>query len=133
TFNAINFSLDYNDLSGANFTGTSQVVSVFLCPSSPNAGTGRESLGDPNATLIEAAGPGYGLTDYAATCYTDIDPLGQTGQPGSTVVVPYRNKFARVDGLLKQGKTRLGEATDGLSNTIAIAELAGRDASFVSQ
>ena len=133
TFNAINFSLDYNDLSGSNYTGTAQVVSIFLCPSSPNANTGRDALGDPNGALFEAAGPGYGLTDYAATVYTDIDPLGQTGQPGSTPVVPYRNKLARVDGLLKQGKTRLAEATDGLSNTLAIAEVAGRDASFVSQ
>ncbi len=132
-FNAINFSLDYNDLSGANYTGTSQVVSAFLCPSSPNAAAGRDALGDPYASPVEAAGPGYGLTDYGATCYTDIDPLGQTGQPGSTLVVPYRNKNARVDGLLKQGKTRLSECTDGLSNTIAIAEVAGRDASFVSQ
>jgi len=138
-FNAINFSLDYNDASGANYTGTAQVVSTFLCPSSPSANSGREATGDPtaisgpNPSPIEAAGPGYGLTDYGATCYTDIDPLGQTGQPGSTVVVPYRNKNARVDGLLKQGKTKLSEATDGLSNTIAIAEVAGRDASFVSQ
>ena len=87
----------------------------------------------PMAQPFENSGPGYGLTDYGATCYTDIDPLGQTGQPGATPVVPYRNKLARVDGLLKQGQTRLAECTDGLSNTITIGEAAGRDASFVSQ
>ena len=48
-------------------------------------------------------------------------------------VVPYRNKLARVDGLLKQGKTTIAECTDGLSNTLAIAEVAGRNASYVSQ
>jgi|SRR5271157_4045650 len=135
TFNALNFSLDYNDLSGANYTAASQVVAAFLCPSSPNAAAGREATGDPYASQspVEAAGPGYGLTDYGATCYTDIDPLGQTGQLGWTSVVPYRNKNARVDGLLKQGKTRISECTDGLSNTIAIGEDAGRDASYVSQ
>jgi prepilin-type N-terminal cleavage/methylation domain-containing protein len=133
TFNALNFSLDYNDLSGANYTGASQVVAAFLCPSSPNASAGREATGDPYASPVEAAGLGYGLTDYGATCYTDIDPLGQTGQPGATPVVPYRNKLARVDGLLKQGKTKISECTDGLSNTITIAEVAGRDASLVSQ
>src|SRR3974377_1571475 len=37
SFNAINFALDYNDISGANYTGASQVVSIFLCPSSPHA------------------------------------------------------------------------------------------------
>jgi prepilin-type N-terminal cleavage/methylation domain-containing protein/prepilin-type processing-associated H-X9-DG protein len=132
-FNALNFALDYNDLTGANYTGAAQVVSTFLCPSSPNAAAGRDAVGDKNGSLIESAGPGYGLTDYGATCYTDIDPLGQTGQPGATIVVPYRNKLARVDGLLKQGKTAIAECTDGLSNTITIAEVAGRDASFVSQ
>src|SRR5208337_349300 len=122
TFKALNFSLDYNDLSGANYTGASQVISTFLCPSSPNAAAGRDVPGDPNGALFEANGPGYGLTDYAATCYTDIDPNGLTGQTGWTPIVPYRNKLARVDGLLKQGKTRIAECTDGLSNTLAIAE-----------
>jgi prepilin-type N-terminal cleavage/methylation domain-containing protein len=130
TFNALNFSLDYNDLSGANYTGASQVISVFLCPSSPNASAGHDAIGDPNGAPFEANGPGYGLTDYGATCYTDIDPLGQTGQTGATPIVPYRNKLARVDGLLKQDKTRIAECTDGLSNTLAIAEDAGRDASY---
>ena len=133
TFNALNFSLDYNDLSGANYTGASQVISVFLCPSSPNASAGHDAIGDPNGAPFEANGPGYGLTDYGATCYTDIDPLGQTGQTGAIPIVPYRNKLARVDGLRKQGKTRIAECTDGLSNTLAIAEDAGRDASYVSQ
>jgi prepilin-type N-terminal cleavage/methylation domain-containing protein/prepilin-type processing-associated H-X9-DG protein len=130
TFNALNFSLDYNDLSGANYTGASQVISTFLCPSSPNAAAGRDAIGDPGDT---SDANGYGLTDYGATCYTDIDPLGQTGQLGATPIVPYRNKNARVDGLLKQGKTRIAECTDGLSNTLAIAEDAGRNASYVSQ
>ena len=80
TFNALNFSLDYNDLSGANYTGASQVISGFLCPSSPNATAGHDAIGDPNGATFEANGPGYGLTDYGATCYTDIDPLGQMGQ-----------------------------------------------------
>ena len=133
TFNALNFSLDYNDLSGANYTGAAQVISIFLCPSSPNASAGHDAIGDPNGAPFEANGPGYGLTDYGATCYTDIDPLGQTGQLGWTTVVPYRNKLARVDGLLKLGMTRIAECTDGLSNTLAIAEVAGRDASYVSQ
>jgi prepilin-type N-terminal cleavage/methylation domain-containing protein/prepilin-type processing-associated H-X9-DG protein len=134
TFNALSFSLDYNDLSGANYTGASQVISAFLCPSSPNASAGHDAIGDPNGAAFEANGPGYGLTDYGATCYTDIDPLGQSNPAnGATTVVPYRNKLARVDGLLKQGKTRIAECTDGLSNTLAIAEVAGRNASYVSQ
>ncbi len=32
-FNSLNFNLPYNDLSGANYTGSSTVVQIFLCPS----------------------------------------------------------------------------------------------------
>jgi len=135
TFNALNFSLDYNDLSGANYTATSQVISTFLCPSSTrNPDGGRDAVGDPNGAPFEAAGPGYGVTDYGATCYTDVDPQGLSNPSnGATPIVPYRNKYSRADGLLKLGFTRLAECTDGLSNTTAIAEDAGRDATFVSQ
>jgi prepilin-type N-terminal cleavage/methylation domain-containing protein/prepilin-type processing-associated H-X9-DG protein len=135
TFNAFNFALDYNDLSGANYTAASQVINTFICPSSTrNPDGGRDATGDPNGAPFEANGPGYGVTDYGATVYTDIDPQGiNNPSNGATPVVPYRNKFSRADGLLKLGSTRLGECTDGLSNTIAVAEVAGRDSTFVSQ
>ncbi len=133
TYNALNFSLDYNDLSGSNYTGCSQVVAAFLCPSAVRSGgTGRDATGDPNGAPFESAGPGYGLTDYAATTYTDVDPQGLTGGLGSTPIVPYRNKLSRVDGALKSPLTRMAEFGDGTSNTILLAEVAGRDASFVS-
>jgi prepilin-type processing-associated H-X9-DG protein len=131
--NALNFSLDYNDLSGSNYTGCSQVVAAFLCPSAiREGGGGRDLPGDPNGAPFEAKGPGYGLIDYGATTYTDADPNGQTGGLGSTPIVPYRNKLSRVDGALKTPFTRIAEFTDGTSNTILLAEVAGRDATFVS-
>src|SRR5689334_22741074 len=34
SYNAANFSLEYHDLTGANFTASSTVVATFLCPSS---------------------------------------------------------------------------------------------------
>ena len=132
TFNALNFNLPYNSTTGGNITGASQVVNAFLCPSAVSANSGgRDNPGDTTDTFA-AAFNGYGTTDYGATCYTDIDPGGNTGGNGSTVVTPYRNKLQRVNGLLKQGQTRLAECTDGLSQTIAIAEDAGRDATFLS-
>jgi prepilin-type processing-associated H-X9-DG protein len=135
-YNALNFSLDYNDSSGANFTAASTVINVFLCPSAVRSSNGLRdhASNDPNGSPYEkASGSGYGYTDYGATCYTDIDPQGRTGQTGATSIVPYRNKNARADGLLKQGVTGLAECTDGLSNTLAFAEDAGRDEHYVSQ
>ena len=132
-YNAINFSHDYNCYAGTNYTAYSAVINVFICPSSTRQpGGSREGTGDPNASPVELAGPGYGVQDYGPTCYTDIDPNGNSGGPGSTIVTPYRNKLSRANGLLKQGKTAIAECTDGLSNTIAIAEDAGRDNRYIS-
>jgi prepilin-type N-terminal cleavage/methylation domain-containing protein/prepilin-type processing-associated H-X9-DG protein len=132
TFNALNFNLDYNDLSGANFTGCTTVFNVYLCPSATRQPTGGRDAIDPLDTLAQQFGVGYGVQDYGATVYTDIDPNGNQGGPGSNACTPYRNKASRANGLLHQGKTTIGEITDGTSNTIAIAEDAGRDARFKS-
>jgi prepilin-type processing-associated H-X9-DG protein len=83
--------------------------------------------------MAQLTGIGYAMQDYGPTCYTDIDPLGRTGADGNTYfATPYRNKASRADGLLKVSMTKLANCTDGLSNTIAIAEDAGRDARFAS-
>jgi prepilin-type processing-associated H-X9-DG protein len=131
-FNAINFSLDYNHISGANFTGYSTVVSAYLCPSTVRQPDGGRDAVDPNDPAAVAAGIGYGVTDYAAICATTIDPQGRTGGPCSTPIAIYRNCLARTNGLLKQSMTRLAEVTDGLSQTLVVTEDAGRDARFVS-
>lgn len=128
-FNAINFSLEYNSNSMGNFTAYSSVVSTFLCPSSPNQSAGRDAI-DPLDAGSQATKIGYGLQDYGPTCYTDIDPTGTVQSAGTAT--PYRNKAFRANGILKQGKTTIGEVLDGTSNTILIAEDAGRDARFLS-
>jgi len=136
-YNALNFSYEYNDASGGNFTGASPVVGVFICPSSPRPGGRDTAQADPNASPYEQAqGSGYGYMDYAPSVYTDINVQNGslvTGGVGATPIVPYRNKLLATKGLLKDGKTAVSEATDGLSNTIAIVECAGRDERFVSQ
>ncbi len=137
TFNAFNFNLDYNDNSGANYTAASQGVASFVCPSAVRDLPGyRDNPADPAGASFEttaspngSTGLGYGLADYGATCYTDISPLGAATGNGAT---PYRDKTTRADGLLKKGYTRLAECIDGLSQTIAIGEDAGRDATFSS-
>jgi prepilin-type N-terminal cleavage/methylation domain-containing protein/prepilin-type processing-associated H-X9-DG protein len=133
SFNSINFSIyEYNDAQGINLTGSSQVVASFICPSSTRSPDGGRDGVDINDGGFSAVTGGYGYNDYGPTVYTDIDPLGQTGLTGSTVVTPYRNKLSRVNGLLHQGKTRIAEITDGTSNTIAIGEDAGRDPRYLS-
>jgi prepilin-type N-terminal cleavage/methylation domain-containing protein/prepilin-type processing-associated H-X9-DG protein len=130
-FNALNFNLaEYNDAWGSNYTGASQVVAVYLCPSSTRSPDGGRDGIDP-ADPFSAINNGYGYCDYGATVYCDISPLLV---PGAAALpwVPYRDKNYRSNGLLKQGMTRIAEATDGLSNTIAIAEDAGRDPRFLS-
>src|SRR5262249_50445845 len=102
TYNAINFSLDYNHLSGANFTAYSTVISAYLCPSAVRVPDGGRDAVDPNDPAATKAGIGYGVTDYSAICATTIDPLGRTGGPCSTPIAIYRNCQMRTDGLLKQ-------------------------------
>jgi prepilin-type N-terminal cleavage/methylation domain-containing protein len=75
-YNSINFSYEYNDAGGGNFTGTSSVVSVYLCPSSTRSGTRDSCQGDPNASPYElTVSAGYAYMDYAPSVYTDINVI----------------------------------------------------------
>jgi prepilin-type processing-associated H-X9-DG protein len=129
--NSLNFSMGYWDASGSNFTGASTTINSFICPSSARANPTRDAA-DPLDTVSTARGLGYGYGDYGPTVYTDISPVLSTTGTGATVVTPYRDKTTRTNGLLKYGKTAIAECTDGLSNTIAIGEDAGRDEYFQS-
>ena len=125
--NTINFNYEYNHSSFGNTTAFSAVVNVFLCPSATRqSSSGREGSSTQADTEANVAG-GYGVADYGATCYTDISPTLTPGS-GASVYTPYRDKTFRSNGLLKNGKTSIAECTDGTSNTIAMAEDAGRDA-----
>jgi prepilin-type processing-associated H-X9-DG protein len=131
SYNALNFNAkEYNEATGMNFTGASTVVSTFLCPSSTRSPDGGNDGVDPNDPITQRFGRGYAYDDYGPTVYTDISPTGAIVTPGSPT--PYRDKTTRADGLLKQGKTTIGEITDGTSNTIMVAEDAGRDPRFIS-
>ena len=131
-YNTINFNYEYNNSSLGNVTGFATTLNAFLCPSAVRQPSGgKEGASTGNDTEANALG-GYGVGDYGPTVYTDINPTGAAGGTGSTPITPNREKLSRVNGLLKQGSTRIAEATDGTSNTIAIAEDAGRDARFIS-
>ncbi|MFO0907259.1 MAG: DUF1559 domain-containing protein [Isosphaeraceae bacterium] len=131
-YNALNFSLPYSHISGANFTGCSTVVNSYICPSSVREPSGGRDVPDQQCPISRTTGVGYAVQDYGATCYVDIDPTGRTGQLGATAATPYRNDNSRVDGCLKSSMTRISEIIDGTSNTIMIAEDAGRDARYIA-
>ena len=125
--NAINFNYEYNNSGLGNVTAFSASLNAFICPSAVRQPGGtREGASAATDTEANIFG-GYGVTDYGPTVYTDISPIMAAGN-GSNQITPYRDKTFRANGLLKQGKTSIAEATDGTSNTIAIAEDAGRDA-----
>jgi prepilin-type N-terminal cleavage/methylation domain-containing protein/prepilin-type processing-associated H-X9-DG protein len=132
--NSMNFNLyEYNDGFGANYTGSSATIAVYICPSStrqPDGGRDGADINDPLSATISASG--YGYNDYGPTIYTDISPILSTTGTGATIVTPFRDKTTRINGLLKQGATRISEITDGTSNTIAIGEDAGRDPRYLS-
>jgi prepilin-type N-terminal cleavage/methylation domain-containing protein/prepilin-type processing-associated H-X9-DG protein len=74
-------------------------ISIYICPSAP---------GDPTDSI------GYGLAHYGPTAYTDLDPF--TGVQG----------LAKWLGAMHAKGSKIGDITDGTSNTVAFAEDAGR-------
>ncbi|HUY90107.1 MAG TPA: DUF1559 domain-containing protein [Pirellulales bacterium] len=102
TYGRIDFRFNYN-ATPQNIAATKQAISEFVCPSE----AWRASLVDKE---------GYGVSDYPASVYVDIDPV--TG---------LRNKSLRADGALTNQWNRMADITDGLSNTTFVVEDAGRD------
>ncbi len=93
----------YNDRRAPGNQGAAKSsVKTYLCPSNS----------------IRADDPfGYGQSDYMPISYTDIDPVSG-----------FRNRALRVNGALRIGLgRRVTAVTDGTSNTICIAEDAGRN------
>ncbi|MGE4195984.1 MAG: DUF1559 domain-containing protein [Phycisphaerales bacterium] len=125
-FAAYNFSFPYNDLRGVNYTACGMRLAIYVCPSSPNGGGQLSGVPDP-----AAAGARFGRTDYGPTIGTDIAPDGIAAN-SATPATPRRNPATHQPGLLNQGMTPIALARDGLSNTIAIGEDAGRDDTYIS-
>jgi prepilin-type N-terminal cleavage/methylation domain-containing protein/prepilin-type processing-associated H-X9-DG protein len=118
-YNAYNQKVNWS--APLNSTVVLSKLNAFLCPSalSPDA-----LDGDPNPPLTWAANVAA-ITDYSPTIGVDrrlgTPGLGLASAAGDTTTVgPWT-------GLLpKNTKSRLADVTDGLSNTVAFAESAGR-------
>jgi len=123
-YNSMDLKLQYNtnDMTAAgnnNRLAAKTKIAPFLCPSN---GVYQD---DPLS---------YGQVDYMLTVYTDIviATTDTTGGMPTTVAIGRRNasdatnRNSRRDGCLALGGTAMGLITDGTSNTIAIAEDAGK-------
>ena len=116
-YNLMNQSFGYNDSAYANNqVAARSKIEAFLCPSNG---------------VYTADKDGFGTADYFSTAYTDILEAGATCT--GTMQGAYRckstttNRGSRRDGMLALGGTKGGLVTDGLSNTVAIIESAGKD------
>ena len=118
-YNAYNQAATWGD--PGNSTVIRSKVAVFLCPSSQN----NDALdGDPQPPSVWFPTVAA-VTDYSATLGVDTR-LGATGlglatNAGATTTIgPWTGMIP------KNTKSNLATVTDGLSNTIAFAESAGR-------
>lgn len=115
----------YNDDSGVNITAATPMISTFVCPSAGRPSVRDTAAKDPNASTAEKTlVNGYAYADYAPVIGTDLAAVGGTG---ATTILPNRDTAQTVIGLFHKGGTRVGEVTDGLSNTAVIMEDVGRD------
>ncbi|MFO0802162.1 MAG: DUF1559 domain-containing protein [Gemmataceae bacterium] len=109
-----NYDVNSTWSSATNLPTTSQKIKILQCPSSPNP---DRKDGDPQTNVWDIVA----ITDYAAS--TGV-PAFVTSVNGTGVTQP---------GVLEKNKTpgnKISEIADGLSNTIAIVESAGRPQIF---
>jgi prepilin-type N-terminal cleavage/methylation domain-containing protein/prepilin-type processing-associated H-X9-DG protein len=121
-YNAINQSLNIE--SRENRTIFTVSVGVFACPSDPSSGHARHA---DTSHMVKAgmADPGEQLsavcTSYAA-CLGTLSPFASPD--GQGVCTPDPRAIAQFDGSFGVSTISLAAVTDGLSNTIFVAERA---------
>ncbi|MGQ0636628.1 MAG: DUF1559 domain-containing protein [Planctomycetaceae bacterium] len=115
------YDLTTNWSSATNLPVTSQRVAIFECPSSANPE--RKDLNpDPPATFDIIA-----ISDYGVSLGVHRDLGARLGwpTPPSTFTPSSPNNF--YEGIMpKNSKNSISSVTDGLSQTIAVVESAGR-------
>ncbi len=114
-YNVYNQNFHYTDVTFSTNRGVAQTkIPAFLCPS--NGNTPSESLG-------------YGLVDYMPVAYTDVGDDGNQYSLTAWYAISAGIYGGDIDSLLGRWNT-IASCTDGTSNTIAVFESAGRNASF---
>ncbi len=105
-----NYDITSTWSSASNLPTTSQKITILQCPSTPNP---DRKDGDPQTNEWDIVS----VSDYAAS--TGVHPLATS--------VNSTGRF--LPGILEKNRipgNRLADVTDGLSNTIAVVESAGR-------
>ena len=131
-YNQFNFNLSWDDPSQWNLTTTS--LPVFACPSAPGA-AGRTNPVTV-AGLLTAGGntppqDGFGICDYMALSGVRFSLYYQGGFPAPPAVVlssPLDNRWPCA--MHSTVHTYIRDIADGTSNTMMIAECAGRPGLF---
>ena len=119
-YNQFNLSLHYTNSSlSSNATAAKTKITAFLCPSNP---------------ITQPDPQGFGTTDYNPPEYVDIDPVTglKNGIAGNTIG-PYptgggTSLNAAQEGMHGLFPAPISSVTDGLSNTVAVIECAGKTA-----
>ena len=112
-YNRFNFSEHYS--SPTNAPAAKVTIGAFLCPS--NAISKPDPLG-------------FGNTDYMPSSYTDLDPVTGVRNKSVSGSTPCQNNAAKPGALGLYGN-KMGDVSDGLSNTSFIFEDAGRPLGIV--
>jgi prepilin-type N-terminal cleavage/methylation domain-containing protein/prepilin-type processing-associated H-X9-DG protein len=106
-----NYDLTQNWDAAVNLPTTAQQVKIFSCPATPNP---QRLDGNPQPPAVYGGVVATG--DYAASA--GVEP---------TLAALYPNQIQAGDGILvRNQKAYRNAVTDGLSNTIAVTESAGR-------
>ena len=150
-YNAFNFAEDFGNPNQNNLTTVN--LPAFICPSSPDK-AGRDnpaSAGQATADGYTAPAAMFGLCDYMASSgirwsiwvqrdgqdpplsyppLSSLSPKLNQTSPTPASFNPNDNRFPSV--LHTTMATKLGQVTDGLSNTFMVVECAGRPGLFRS-
>ena len=113
---ARNYDFNSNWDAAVNLPITSQQVKIFQCPSAPQP----RLDGDMQLAATTGWQPVVGVSDYGPT--TSVTPQLANLYPGQ---IP-SDAGAQLGFLARNTQPKISDATDGTSNTILLAESAGR-------
>ena len=143
-YDLYNFSLEWSN--PAQWPVTTTQLPVWVCPSAPGVdGRATIATGSTGATLGDAFPPGgYGLCDYMALSGVRASLYVVTGLPmPPAMALSAVNVASPGPPVWKENRwpcamhstqeTKISQISDGMSNTLMIAEDAGRPGLFVSR